>query len=163
MVNLLKSTDSYSIETDRDVETTVNIIKEGIQIDDRLFRSYFPAIFSISKPYYGVFSYPNKFIIKSRFSARPKYETEIDVIEKGKTIIEFKENNSARKFFIIIMALPFIALILYLNLDSQYTIGFLASLIILIFPVLVLLIGSLLIAFGQKMKKTYFKNLINKY
>jgi hypothetical protein len=163
MTNLFNPSDKYLFETDIEPDEVVNIFKtEGIKIDEQLYYSPIKPTYFISKPYYGTFSHPNKFLIKSRFAFNPKTETEIEVLRKDKTIVEFTENNMPMKLLLILMALPFIGLFFYFNLSDQFDFNFLVSLVVLVFPVMILGTGTLIITYSSKSKKSYFEELLKR-
>lgn len=108
MTNLFKPYDAYSIETELPFDTIVSGLKRHIYIDEATFNQYFHP--SVSKRYFGEFSYPNKFLIRS--STNPGMAgmnagivTEIDIEKKqDKCIVNFKVNNSGPKSLIVILS-----------------------------------------------------------
>ena len=165
MTRLFKQFDTFDLESDLSFDKVIERLKEKIWIDDKTYNSVYQP--KVPKRYFGIFSYPNKFKIKSTlnfFTWGLNKGVIIDIdIEKGdKTKLKFRVNNKWVKFSIFMIFLLFFGLltiltIKYWNADLIYQ-----RLKLFLFPVVLLLIGLLFLEISLRLKIEYFKSILEK-
>lgn len=163
MTRLFKTYDTYQLSTKLSSDTVISILKNRIHLDENKFRQAIHT--SVSTRYFGVFSYPNRFVIKSGenpmmggLNTGSTTEIDIDSID-NKTILKFKINNLGSKMIFIVLFSGLIGLSL-VGLFSFKTELYLWILLLIGFAFGILGLGKLIIGTIIKEQKKYFRKIL---